>query len=131
MIDKKDHLILKQLQENSRQSWKEIGDKIYLSGQAVGNRVAQLLDKKIIKKFTIEQHYDAHQFITIFMDTNTFTEFEQWLYQQDAIISIYKISGEGCYLLETHLIPIALEAFLAEVTKYGRYKVNNSLKKLK
>ncbi|WP_141673515.1 AsnC family transcriptional regulator, partial [Gilliamella apicola] len=51
-MDKKDRAILDELKKNSRQSWKEIGEKVYLSGQAVGQRVQELYDNHIIEKFT-------------------------------------------------------------------------------
>lgn len=35
-MDKKDRAILDLLKNNSRLSWKEIGEKVFLSGQAVG-----------------------------------------------------------------------------------------------
>ncbi|KDN14270.1 AsnC family transcriptional regulator [Snodgrassella communis] len=44
-MDKKDRAILDLLKSNSRLSWKEIGEKVFLSGQAVGLRVQNLVDR--------------------------------------------------------------------------------------
>ena len=75
-MDKKDRAILSELRNNSRQSWREIGDKVFLSSQAVGQRVQDLLNDHIIEKFTIKEQKQHLQFITIYMNTNQFTSFE-------------------------------------------------------
>ncbi|MCX8656436.1 MULTISPECIES: Lrp/AsnC family transcriptional regulator [unclassified Gilliamella] len=75
-MDKKDQKILKVLRNNSRQSWREIGEKVFLSSQAVGQRVQDRLNKHIIEKFTIKEQKRHLQFITIYMDTNQFASFE-------------------------------------------------------
>lgn len=54
-MDKKDRAILSELRNNSRQSWRKIGDKVFLSSQAVGQRVQDLLNNHIIEKFTIKE----------------------------------------------------------------------------
>ncbi|WP_081301196.1 Lrp/AsnC family transcriptional regulator [Gilliamella sp. wkB178] len=76
-MDKKDRAILDQLKINSRQSWKEIGNKVFLSGQAVGQRVYELQANNIIEKFTIKEKTEYTQFITIFMNSNQFELFEK------------------------------------------------------
>lgn len=67
-MDKKDRAILNELKENSRQSWREIGEKVFLSSQAVGQRVQELLKNHIIEKFTIKEQKSQLQFITIYMN---------------------------------------------------------------
>jgi Lrp/AsnC family transcriptional regulator, leucine-responsive regulatory protein len=47
-MDKKDRAIVNLLKMNSRMSWKEIGKKVFLSGQAVGLRVQNLRDSGVI-----------------------------------------------------------------------------------
>jgi predicted HTH transcriptional regulator len=53
IMDQIDEKILALLQENSRLTNKEIGAQVFLSGQAVGNRIGALIDAGIIEKFTI------------------------------------------------------------------------------
>lgn len=52
-IDVKDKKILYQLQQDSRQSYKTIGKKVGLSGDLVLYRVKRLIEKNIIKNYTI------------------------------------------------------------------------------
>ncbi len=52
--DKVDDEILKILKDDSRESFVDIGKKLKLSESAVRRRVKNLIDNKIIKKFTIE-----------------------------------------------------------------------------
>ncbi|WP_205757149.1 winged helix-turn-helix transcriptional regulator [Macrococcoides goetzii] len=52
-MDYTDLKILKILRENSRLTNKEIGEKIHMISQAVGNRINQLIERGEISKFTI------------------------------------------------------------------------------
>ncbi|PEW97993.1 hypothetical protein CN446_11385 [Bacillus cereus] len=42
MFDSTDFKIIKLLQENARMNWKEIGEIVHLTGQAVGKRINKL-----------------------------------------------------------------------------------------
>ena len=95
-MDKKDRAILNELRNNSRQSWREIGEKIFLSSQAVGQRVQELLNNHIIEKFTIKEPKHQLQFITIYMNSNQFESFEKLVKSVNEVSEFYKITGEGC-----------------------------------
>jgi len=62
-MDKKDRAILSELRNNSRQSWREIGDKVFLSSQAVGQRVQDLLNNHIIEKFTLKNKNNTYNLL--------------------------------------------------------------------
>ena len=47
-IDSTDIQILKILANHSRTQWKDIGEQIYMTGQAVGNRIRKMEDEGII-----------------------------------------------------------------------------------
>ena len=111
-MDKKDRAILDELKKNSRQSWKEIGKKVYLSGQAVGQRVQELHDNHIIEKFTIKEKTNQLQFITIYMNSNQFTSFENMVMSFKEIIEFYKITGDGCYFIKSEFTDQNLPHFL-------------------
>jgi DNA-binding Lrp family transcriptional regulator len=53
-LDSVDKKILESLQKDSRKSFVEIASEIRLSESAVRRRVKNLIDSKIIKRFTIE-----------------------------------------------------------------------------
>lgn len=129
-MDKKDRAILSELRNNSRQSWREIGDKVFLSSQAVGQRVQDLLNNHIIEKFTIKEQKQNLQFITIYMNTNQFTSFENLVKSFDEVGEFYKITGDGCYMIISHFDSDALNLFLTKITDFGRYKVSHRLKQI-
>ena len=129
-MDKKDRAILSELRNNSRQSWREIGDKVFLSSQAVGQRVQDLLNDHIIEKFTIKEQKQHLQFITIYMNTNQFTSFENLVKSFNEVIEFYKITGDGCYMIISHFDSDALNLFLTKITDFGRYKVSHRLKQI-
>ena len=52
MLDKLSWKILVELQKNARTSYKEIGDKIGLTGPAVAERIQKLEEKGIIKGYS-------------------------------------------------------------------------------
>lgn len=129
-MDKKDRAILSELRNNSRQSWREIGDKVFLSSQAVGQRIQDLLNNHIIEKFTIKEQKQHLQFITIYMNTNQFTSFENLVKSFNEVIEFYKITGDGCYMIISHFDSDALNLFLTKITDFGRYKVSHRLKQI-
>ena len=129
-MDKKDRAILSELRNNSRQSWREIGDKVFLSSQAVGQRVQDLLNNHIIEKFTIKEQKQHLQFITIYMNTNQFTSFENLVKSFNEVREFYKITGDGCYMIISHFDNDALNLFLTKITDFGRYKVSHRLKQI-
>ncbi|WP_260448028.1 Lrp/AsnC family transcriptional regulator [Listeria seeligeri] len=119
-MDKK---IIEILQENSRLTNKEIGAMIHLTGQAVGNRIIKLVENGIIRKFSVEIEYPKTQFIRVFMDRNNFSDFEQFVNSYEAVSSIYKVSGQACYMVIGHFLDDSLNEFIQEISKYGRYSV--------
>ncbi|MWP62913.1 Lrp/AsnC family transcriptional regulator [Gilliamella sp. Pas-s25] len=127
-MDKKDRAILDELKKNSRQSWKEIGEKVFLSGQAVGQRVQELYDNHIIEKFTIKEKTNQLQFITIYMNSNQFTSFENMVMSFKEIIEFYKITGDGCYFIKSEFTDQNLIHFLDKIELYCRYKVSHQSK---
>nr|MCX3331078.1 winged helix-turn-helix transcriptional regulator [Bacillus pacificus] len=51
MFDSTDFKIIKLLQENARMNWKEIGERVHLTGQAVGKRINKLEEAGVIQKY--------------------------------------------------------------------------------
>ncbi|WP_311769734.1 Lrp/AsnC family transcriptional regulator [Listeria seeligeri] len=111
------------LQENGGLTNKEIGVMIHLTGQAVGNRIIKLVENGIIRKFSVEIEYPKTQFIRVFMDRNNFSDFEQFVNSYEAVSSIYKVSGQACYMVIGHFLDDSLNEFIQEISKYGRYSV--------
>ncbi len=104
-MDNTDKIIIEELKKNSKITMKELGKKVHLSGQAASTRVMKLEDL-------------AHNLYLKFIDT-----------QQDYILHNYKISGDGCYLLECNFPSNEkMDEFLVSLSEIVNYKVNIILK---
>jgi Lrp/AsnC family leucine-responsive transcriptional regulator len=53
MIDAIDIEIIRCLQSNSRIQWKQIGEQIHMTGQAVANRIQRLEELGVIEGYTV------------------------------------------------------------------------------
>lgn len=95
--DKIDNEILKILKEDSRESFVDIGKKLKLSESAVRRRVKNLVDNKVIKKFTVEVgEQNATKAIVLIsvessMDTS---KVSVKLTKLDGIKTVYEITGQ-------------------------------------
>src|SRR3954462_11056357 len=52
-LDNIDFQILRLLSENSRVQWKDLGEQIHMTGQAVGNRIKKLEERGVIKVYSL------------------------------------------------------------------------------
>ncbi|MBP6062974.1 MAG: Lrp/AsnC family transcriptional regulator [Fusobacteriaceae bacterium] len=135
MIDEIDKKIIEELSKNSRISMRELGEKIFLTGQATSTRVAKLEDMKIIKGYTLEVDYSLIG-KAIHVILNIYTNSPQHYYylkfidsQKDNLLHNYKISGDGCYLIEARFSTTEeLDEFLLKLNKYANYKLTIILK---
>jgi len=123
--------ILDCLKQNGRMSWQDIGKKVHLTGQAVAARVKQMEDLGIISGYTIRQDNLKQHFITVFMDTRDFETFDNFLKQQKSVNQAFKVTGDGCYLVNFNGSDKALDIFLSSLLNYGRYRVSSILKPIK
>ncbi|OOM80104.1 Lrp/AsnC family transcriptional regulator [Clostridium sp. BL-8] len=130
MLDNTDKLILTELSENSRITMKELGERVHLTDQAAALRVAKLEDAGVIERYTIKVN-QAKLGITIHVMLNIYTKgthHKPYLSfvssQENYIIHNYKISGEGCYLLECKFPSNEiLDEFLVELNNYVNYRL--------
>jgi Lrp/AsnC family leucine-responsive transcriptional regulator len=131
MLDQTDMRILEELSKNSRITMKELGEKVHLTGQATSARVAKLEDNGVIEGYTIKVNQVKlgcfiHAFITIFTQSIYHQPYLSFIEtQKKYIINNYKISGDGCYLLEckfpSHEL---LDQFLVDLNKHANYKLS-------
>ncbi|HCW52865.1 MAG TPA: transcriptional regulator [Clostridium sp.] len=137
-MDHTDRVIIEELKKNSKITMKELGEKIHLSGQATSTRVLKLEDMGIIKGYTINVNcsrygYPVHAMINIYTKDLIHNPYLNFINsQQEYILHNYKISGDGCYLLEC-LFPTneVMDEFLVNLNKYVNYKLNIILKDTK
>ncbi|PKM76974.1 MAG: transcriptional regulator [Firmicutes bacterium HGW-Firmicutes-15] len=137
MLDETDFKIIDLLINNARMQWREIGDQVHLTGQAVANRIRKMEDLEIIEGFTIRINErqlgkSVLAFVTVFMKTTDHLAFRQFIDQKESIKEANQISGEGCYLLKVNVsTQEELLQILNDILKYGNYRVNLSIGKLK
>lgn len=137
LLDRTDYEIISLLKQNSRLKWQEIGEHVHLTGQAVANRVRRLEQIGVIKGFTIYVAEPSHDksleaFVTVFMKTTDHTGFQKFITNHSMIQEARRVSGEGCYLLKVQAADqIELISFLDEILKFGNYRVNLSIEKIK
>lgn len=136
-MDEIDFQILELLKENSRKPWKEIGESIHMTGQAVGNRIRRMEEEGIIEQYTIAVNElklgkSMQAFITVFLKSNHHLELQKYLKGNPDIKEVHRISGEGCYIIKASISDqLALNHTLDEILKYANYRVNISIGKIK
>lgn len=137
MIDHIDLKILALLKENSRIQWKDIGQEIHMTGQAVGNRIRRLEDLGVIEQYTIALNHaklgkSVTAFISVFIDSTNHKGFHTFVQSEASISEVHRISGDGCYLLTAHFSNNEeMQSFLDRILEHGNYRVNISIGKLK
>lgn len=116
---------------------KELGEKVHLTGPAVAARVAKLEDRGIIERYTIQVNQKElgcwiHAWITIYTKSTSHQPYLSLIKEQkNFVLNNYKISGDGCYLLECRFPSNeVLDHFLTLLNKYVNYKISIVINKL-
>jgi Lrp/AsnC family leucine-responsive transcriptional regulator len=135
-MDQTDELILAELSKNSRITMKELGGKVHLTGQAAASRVAKLEDAGVIEGYSIKVNsaklgYRILAFITIFTKSHHHQPLLFFIEAQErCILNHYKISGDGCYLLECRFRSNEhVDEFLNGLSDYANYKISMVIKR--
>ncbi|MFC2949384.1 Lrp/AsnC family transcriptional regulator [Virgibacillus sediminis] len=131
MLDTTDMHILDELSKNSRITMKKLGEKVHLTGQAAADRVAKLEERGVIEGYSIKVDHSKlgchiHAFITVMIQSTNHQPFLSFIkIQENQIRRNYKISGDGCYLLEC-MFPSneRLDEFLMDLNKHANYKLS-------
>lgn len=133
MLDETDFKILSLLIENSRLQWREIGEIVHLTGQAVSNRICKMQKLGIIEGYTIKINNKklgntVTAFITVFMKNTDHIHFQKFIKENKLVKEAHRISGDGCYILKV----IAsnqeeINKLLDCILKYGNYRINLSI----
>ncbi len=95
--DKTDERILEFLQKDSRESFVEIGKKLKLSESAVRRRVKNMVDNRIIEKFTVQigETNSTSAIVLISVDSSIDTsKVSTKLTKLSAVKTVYEITGQ-------------------------------------
>lgn len=136
-LDNTDIQILRLLSKNSRFQWKDIGEQIHMTGQAVGNRIKKLEESGVIREYSLVVNemklgltYTA--FIIIYMKTANHESFIRLMNERNEVIEVHRVSGEGCYHMKIIVeSQEKLNLFLDKILEYGNYTVHLSIQKIK
>jgi Lrp/AsnC family transcriptional regulator, leucine-responsive regulatory protein len=136
-LDNIDFQILRLLSENSRIQWKDLGQQIHMTGQAVGNRIKKLEESGVIKAYTLlvdemKLGLKFTAFVIIYMKTANHDSFIRFVHDRNEVLEVHRVSGEGCYHLKiTVKSQDQLNLFLNELLEYGNYSLHLSIKEIK
>tara|TARA_B100000470_G_scaffold179155_1_gene143681 strand:+ start:2298 stop:2750 length:453 start_codon:yes stop_codon:yes gene_type:complete len=95
--DKIDDKIIGFLRDDARESFVEIGKKLKLSESAVRRRVKNLVDNKVIEKFTVQmgENNTTSAIVLISVDSATDTsKVSIKLTKLEAVKTVYEITGQ-------------------------------------
>ncbi len=108
MLDAIDLVILEELKEDSRRSYREIADTVGKTEATIRRRVKKMLNKNIIEKFTIDFNLNntpkVHATVKIEPNFKDIKKIIKELNQIEEITNIWRLSGD-CGLLITLEIP--------------------------
>lgn len=136
-LDNIDFQILRLLSENSRIQWKDLGQQIHMTGQAVGNRIKKLEDSGVIKAYTLlvdemKVGLIFTAFVIIYMKTADHDSFIRFVHDRNEVLEVHRVSGEGCYHIKIKVkSQDQLNLFLNELLEYGNYSLHLSIKEIK
>jgi len=94
-MDEVDKSILEILKDNSRISYTEMAKRLNLSEASIRRRVKRLVEKGIIRKFTIEIGQGANAITLVSVNpTTTTSEVAEKLKRIKGVKTVYEITGE-------------------------------------
>lgn len=137
MLDQTDIQILNLLIDNSRMQWQEIGNEVHLTGQAVKNRISKMEKAGVIEGYTVNINSsiigkDVTAFITVFMKTTDHVSFKKHINNNRIVTEAHRISGDGCYMLKLAASTQSeIVDFIDGILKFGNYRLNISIEKIK
>lgn len=137
MLDNTDLQILKLLKVNCKMQFRDIGEVVHLTGQAVSNRISRMEQLGVIKGYSILLDdkllgKTITAYITIFMKTTNHGAFHVFLNDHESVVEASRISGDGCYMLKIQVNSQEdLNTFLDSILEYGNYRINISIGKVK
>ena len=136
-LDHIDFQILLLLSENSRIQWKDLGEQIHMTGQAVGNRIKKLEESGIIKAYSLiidelKLGLIFTAFVIVNMKTANHDAFIHFIKGRKEVVEAHRVSGKGCYHLKIKVkSQEQLNHFLNKLLDHGNYSLNLSIQEIK
>lgn len=120
-IDETDQQILKILEQDSRISYRQLGQKLGIEESTARKRVVRLKEKEVIERFTIDVNEATlgrtiTAFITVYPSLKHADEVVSKVIDFDEVLESYNLSGRcGVFLKATFGDMKALNAFIAKI----------------
>jgi len=98
-IDELDLEIIRELKSDSRQSYREIAEKLNVAEGTIYNRVNKLLETNVIKRFIVDIDYskvgyDLSAIIGVVVEGGSLPEVEKKLSKEPNVSAVYDVTGE-------------------------------------
>ncbi len=98
-VDDLDLKIIRELQKNARQSFRELAIKLEVAEGTIYNRVSKLQNLGVIKGFTLDVNfsklgYDFVALVGIITDGGHFQEIGRKLSREPNVSAVYDVTGE-------------------------------------
>jgi Lrp/AsnC family leucine-responsive transcriptional regulator len=137
-LDNIDFQILQILTENSRIQWKDLGEQVHMTGQAVGNRIKKLEENGVIKAYSLiidemKLGFAYTALVIMFMNSAaTHASFIRFIHEQNEVVEAHRISGDACYHLKVVVkSQEQLNLFLNKLLDHGNYSLYLSIQEIK
>ena len=136
-LDHIDYQILQLLSENARIQWRDLGNQIHMTGQAVGNRIKKLEDNGVIQAYSLvvdelKLGLSYTAFVIIYMKPANHQEFIHFVQERNEVREVHGVSGEGCYHLKIKVkTQDQLNLFLNDLLQHGNYSIHLSIQEIK
>lgn len=117
--------ILRELQNNGRLSFAELGRAVGLSTPAVVERVRKMEDAGIIAGYRAEISAEKMglpitAYIRMSIGGGEFTKITALLKECDEVVECHRVTGSGSFIIKAHAASIAhLEKLIDRLTPYG------------
>lgn len=130
-IDATDVRIIEELRKNARITMKELGARVFLTGQAVRNRVERLEDMGVLQRYTVNVNcpvfgYKVHAVIRAQPGAGGTAALKACCRKEGRrTMHCYRTTGDNLYFLDMYFQDmVALEAFLAEIEPWCAYELH-------
>ncbi len=136
-LDQVDYRLIQILKENSRLSFKEIGEKIHMTGQAVGVRVNKLMEEGIIEGFTLAVNMEKlgvtiTAMIKVYMKKLEHQKILRLIETTEVVTEAYRTSADCCYFLKVETSSNdELNRILDRISEFATYQLSLSIGRLK
>lgn len=125
-LDDTDVKIISELKKNGRISMTELGKKVYLTSQAVKNRLERLQDLGIVQRYTVNVNcpvfgYATHGIFELTTREETRAAFLHFVESTDFhILHCYQVDGEDHFFIDAHFdSEDSMSSFVQTLTPYG------------